>query len=230
MAPARDVRRLPRAAINRTTTMLRRVATPVYRRVSPGEREFRRIWPSIDAIDGLLISPGQEHWLFRAARSLPNGATIVEIGSFKGRSTCCLAYGCRGTKKRVFAVDTFDGNDVDFHRRAFFEEFWHNIQECNLTPYVTPVQGRSSQVAEGWQRPIHLLFIDGSHQYEAVLADFYGFFPYVVPGGTVALHDVVETWPGPLRAWNDVVKHELVNVGNCTTLAYGTKAKRATEL
>jgi predicted O-methyltransferase YrrM len=225
MASARDVGRLPIVAINRTRLAFEWVSTAIFRRISPAERAFRRIWPSIDAIEGLLVSPDQEHWLFRTAWSLPDGAVIVEIGSFKGRSTCCLAYGCRDTKKHVFAVDTFEGNDADFHHRDFFSQFWQNIEDRDLTVYVTPVQGRSSEVARTWDSPIHLLFIDGAHQYEDVLADFYGFLPHVVPGGIVALHDVVETWPGPLRAWNEVVKHELVDLGACTTLAYGTKPK-----
>lgn len=225
MARARHVRRLARALTNQTRPMFERVGTALYRRLSPAEREFRRIWPIIDTIEGLLVSPDQEHWLFRTARSLPHGAAIVEIGSFKGRSTCCLAYGCRGTRKHVFAVDTFEGNDADFHHRNFFQEFWQNIEERELTTYVTPVQGWSSEVARTWDNPIHLLFIDGAHQYEDVLADFYGFLPHVVPGGIVALHDVVETWPGPSRAWHDVIKHELVDLGVCTTLAYGTKPK-----
>lgn len=216
--------------MSRIRLAFERVSTAIFRTVSPAEREFRRIWPIIDAIEGLLVSPDQEHWLFRTARSMPDGAAIVEIGSFKGRSTCCLAYGCRGTKKHVFSVDTFDGNDADFHHRNFFQEFWHNVEECGLTAYVTPVQGRSSEVAKTWANPVHLLFIDGSHQYEDVLADFYGFLPHIVPGGIVALHDVVETWPGPLRAWNDAVKHELVDLGTCTTLAYGTKPERGEEL
>lgn len=70
-----------------------------------------------------------------------------------------------------------------------------------------------------WQR-------HGSHDYEAVLADFHGFFPHVVPGGIVALHDVVETWPGPLRAWQETIQHQLTDVGYCTTLAYRRKPIR----
>ncbi len=87
--------------------------------MSSEEREFRRIYPMIDSVEGLLVSPMQKRWLFRAAKSLPDGANIAEIGSFKGRSTCSLAYACRGTKKHVFAIDTFMGNAVDFHQRGF---------------------------------------------------------------------------------------------------------------
>jgi predicted O-methyltransferase YrrM len=186
------------------------------------EREWRRAKPLADAADGWLTE-GQDRWLFETAYSMPSPANIVEIGSFKGRSTCFLASGCRGTQKRVFAIDTFDGNDCDFGYRSFFAEFSENVNRCGLSEYVRPVVGLSSEVAKTWSKPIHLLFIDGSHRYEDVLCDFEGFFPHVVPEGIVAFHDVSDDWPGPLRVWHDVAKHRLVDVGYCLSLAYGRK-------
>jgi len=194
-------------------------------RVPAVEREFRRIWPLIDRIEGWLISPDQERWLFEAARSLPDQSSIVEIGSFKGRSTCCLAYGSRGTNTHVYAIDTFNGNDFDCQHRNFFEEFLQNVDRCALRKYVTPVHGWSSEVAKTWEKPIHLLFIDGSHRYEDVLADFEEFWPHVVPGGIVAFHDVVDTWPGPSRVWTEVAAPRLSEIGNCSTLAFGKKPR-----
>jgi len=211
-------------------------------RIAPEEREFRRIWPMINSIEGLLVSPDQERWLFRMARALPDGSNIVEIGSFKGRSTSCLAFGCRGTKKKVYAIDTFSGNDSDFlvgspvmqedgkrgwpymhYSGSFFDEFCRNIKKCGLSGYVTPVIGWSAEVAKDWDQPIDLLFIDGSHEYKDVLEDFKQFFPQVKPGGIVAFHDVVDTWPGPLRVWKEVASGYLVDTGRCSTLAFGKK-------
>ena len=185
--------------------------------------EWRRALSMSRSIPGWL-NPEQKRWLFDAACNLPSETTIVEIGSFKGLSTCFLASGCRGTSKLVFAVDTFNGNDVDFGHRDFFNEFSANIERTGLSHYVRPVVGISWEVAKTWKEPIHLLFIDGSHRYEDVLRDFEGFFPHVVPGGLVAFHDVgEEDWPGPLRAWNDTFSKRLVKTGHCSTLAYGYK-------
>lgn len=205
--------------------VLKQIIKYIHKQFNPLEKEFNNIYPMINSIEGFLVSPIQEYWLFKTAKSLPDKATIVEIGSFKGRSTCSLAYGCKGTDKHVFAIDTFEGNNVDFHHRGFFRDFWYNIEKCGLTSYITPIQGWSSEVAKVWDRPIHLLFIDGSHQYKDVISDFIGFFPYVVPGGIVAIHDVVETWEGPLSAWNKIIKYCLRNTGMCATLAYGIKPK-----
>jgi predicted O-methyltransferase YrrM len=189
---------------------------------TPEERAWRLIWPKFDAIEGwLYLEEGK--WLCDAARCTPCNANIVEIGSFKGRSTCCIAIGCVGTTKRVFAIDSFDGGS-DLPRHDSFAEFSDNILRVGVSKYIEPIKGLSTEVAKNWMRPIHLLFIDGSHHYEEVVADFNGFFPHVISGGVVAFHDVDETKPGVLRAWNEIFKNHLEGIGFCQRLAYGRKA------
>lgn len=178
-----------------------------------------------------MVSPVQERWLFMTARSLPNETNIVEIGSFKGRSTCALAYGCRGTAKRVFAIDTFDGNEKDFFEKDFFSVFNRNLIDRGLNEYVTPLRGVSSEVGKRWDKPIHLLYIDGGHEYEDVLSDFQTFYPFVVLGGIVAFHDVHNFesnhgpigFPGVLKVWREVAMPLLSEHGTCSTLAFGKK-------
>jgi hypothetical protein len=194
------------------------------RELDPVEREFSRVWPTINSVEGLLVE-GQEKWLFKTARSLPDPANLVEIGSFKGRSTCCLALGCRGTGKRVYAIDPFDRNEWDSQQQIYLEEFRQNIERCGISNYVEPTIGLSNEVAKSWTKPIHFLFIDGSHRYEDVMADFEDFLPHVVPGGIVAFHDVCEGWPGVFKAWHEIFKHRLTDIGYCTTIGYGRKRK-----
>jgi Methyltransferase domain len=193
----------------------------IVRELDKDERAWGKVWPMIQPIEGWLCG-GQERWLFDTARALSDGANLVEIGSYKGRSTCCLGFGCRGTGKRVFAIDPFNGGP-DLPLRDSFAEFSANINRCELSDYVTPKVGTSLEIAQGWNRPIHFLFIDGSHKYEDVVADFEAYLPYVVEGGIVGLHDVDANWPGVLKAWNDVCRHRLVELGACASLAYGRK-------
>jgi len=197
----------------------------VRRKLDPVERAFERAWPLIEPVPGLLVSPHQERWMFTQARHLPDKANIVEIGSFKGRSTCCFALGCGDSRKRVFAIDTFNGNDVDFHHRDFFDQFQQNLRRAGVLDRVTPCRGLSHEVVKTWDRPIDLLFIDGSHEYEDVLADFNGFFPHVIPGGIVAFHDFDEQWPGVVRAWNQDINQHLVELDACRTIVYGRKPR-----
>ena len=226
------MRNLARTFTQRSKLVLKRIEETVNRVVSPDERKFRRIWPAVDSIEGMLVSPLQERWLFKMASSLPDGARILEIGSFKGRSTVCIAYGCLGTRKHVFTIDTFKGVYQDVkHRKdlatifaeGFFDEWRANIERNNLSGYVTPLVGHSCKIARIWAAPIHMLFIDGSHQFEDVMADFANFYPYVVPDGIIALHDVTPNWKGPYRVWHENIKQQLKHTGSISTLSYGRK-------
>jgi predicted O-methyltransferase YrrM len=188
----------------------------------PGMR-WAKVKPCVDPIEGFL-PPVEGKRLFQMVRSLPERAVILEIGAYKGRSTCYLAFGCLGTKKHVYSIDTFCGNDTDFPRaESFLKEWKANIELCGLSCYVTPLIGLSREFYSSWSSLIHLLFIDGSHQYEDVLADFEHFFPHVVPGGIVAFHDVVPGWEGPYRVWNEYVRGRLQGVEILASLAYGRK-------
>jgi predicted O-methyltransferase YrrM len=202
---------------------LRRMGLKINESFSPAEREFRRVYPLIEPIEGLLRSPWQEKWLFKSARSLPYSANIVEIGSFKGRSTSSLAFGCRSNHCHVYAIDTFNGNQVDFFERGFLSAFKANIEHCRLTSFVTPIVGLSTELAGEWNKPINLLFIDGSHDYLDVLNDLENFFPFVVRGGMIAFHDVDPSWPGVVQVWQENALPKLTRVAQISNLAYGYK-------
>ena len=183
----------------------------------------------IREIEGWLLE-GQDRWLLDLAHWLPDGATILEIGSFKGRGTVCLASACRGTTKHVYALDTYRGNETDFVvEQSFYGEWEGNIKRSGLWSWVTPLLGRSSAFYKFWVRPIHFLFIDGSHDYVDVLGDYEHFYPHVVPGGVIALHDVGMRpdkdvgFEGPHRVWFERASKELTHHGRCSTLVYGRK-------
>jgi len=180
----------------------------------------------IDEIDGLLVR-GQERWLYEQVRSLPEGATIVEIGSYKGRSTVAMGYGCINSSKHIYCIDTFDGNVNDFQgpgRRDFYAEWESNITKNGLRSYVTPTIGYSQDVVKNWNKLIDFIFIDGSHIYDDVRKDFDGFFPHLKAGGVLAMHDVGNPGhPGVLQVWEERGLKLLESVGYCSTIAYGYK-------
>ncbi len=186
----------------------------------------------IDQIDGLLV-PGQEKVLYDLAAQLKAGSTIVEIGSFRGRSTACFGFGRRDESIRIYAIDTFEGNGKDFIRgvqfknKQFKTDFEQNISRLKLKNVIL-VQGYSNEVGKTWRKKIDLLFIDGSHLYEDVKADFELFFPWVKPGGMVLFHDVDPAFPGVLKVWNELAKDRLSRLGKFQTLSFGTKPESHT--
>lgn len=177
----------------------------------------------LQALDGRAFEPIEGRRLAHLASLVPSDQAIVEIGSYRGKSTCFLAAGAaRGGGARVYAIDIWDfGRDKLLNKKGVYQEFVEQVASVGLADRITPVKGDSVSVARVWNRPIGLLWIDGCHQYEAVLADYEAWSDYVVPGGWIAFHDYGrKKWPGvkqcvdnhviPSGLWEDVRLHESV--------------------
>lgn len=154
------------------------------------------------------LLPGEGRALRRRARAVPAGLVIVELGSYTGKSTCCLARGsAEGNKVPVFAVDLWTagtsrkglnfrvrkpdekGGSSKFHWPEVREVFDRRMKWLDTASVVQPTMGASVDVAADFDQPIGLLFIDAEHSYDACHADFDAWARWVVPGGVVALHD-----------------------------------------
>jgi predicted O-methyltransferase YrrM len=160
----------------------------------------------IDPISGWLHhEAGCE--LYRRARFEAPTSTIVEIGSWKGRSTAWLGFAMKDRGEGcVYAVDTWLGSAEHRGFLAKYEpgqlrdEFLENMRRFGLTPFVEAIESSSVSAAREWEPnlPIGLLFIDGAHDYPSVRADFEFWSPMLAPGGFLVLDDV-PSLPGPLQ-------------------------------
>jgi predicted O-methyltransferase YrrM len=148
-----------------------------------------RVRPLIADIPGWLTDEEGEA-LYDLARACTGKGVIVEIGSFKGKSTICLSLGSQaGASVPIYAIDPHQDR---------FPEFKANVRRAGIDELVHPVPSFSQPAADAFQEPIELLFVDGSHEYELVLEDFEKWVPKVVDGGWVAFHDT--TWTaGPRK-------------------------------
>jgi predicted O-methyltransferase YrrM len=152
--------------------------------------ELKEIKNVFRKVDGWLTYH-EGLFLFNLAKKIQAEGVIVEVGSWKGRSTVCMAKGSKaGSKARIFAIDP--------HTDGTFDEFWINIKNANVDDIVIPIVKTSEEAAKGWVTPIDFIFIDGSHEYELVKRDFELWFPYIKEGCIMAFHDVVG-WEGPRR-------------------------------
>jgi cephalosporin hydroxylase len=152
--------------------------------------------------------------LSELAAQVPGDQAIVEIGSYKGKSTCYLAAGSEaGGSAPVFAVDPWDtagnpGGRFGFNQPSTFDAFTRQVTLVGFHLAITPVKGFSRDVAKRWnRRPIGLLYIDGSHTEADVRADLSAWSPFLAAGAVVAFDDYrTERNPGvakvvdPLRA------------------------------
>ncbi|MBZ0246870.1 MAG: class I SAM-dependent methyltransferase [Cyclobacteriaceae bacterium] len=192
--------------------------------LDPEEWTFKKHFKKIDKVEGFLKSPQQERWFYRTAKQSADNSVIVEIGSFKGRSTVSFGFGCLGTSKHIYAIDLFEGENHFYGNGDFLKIFKDNISSCGLSSYVTPIKMHSLEAVKQWRLPIDVLFIDGSHEYEDVKADFLAFYPFVKPGGIVAFHDIRGMWDGVIQYWSEVQKKKLIiNTEEVSSLGYGYK-------
>ncbi|MBC8097271.1 MAG: class I SAM-dependent methyltransferase [Akkermansiaceae bacterium] len=155
-----------------------------------------------DKVDGWL-HPREGRLLYRLAHQCKGRGTIVEIGSWKGKSTIWISYGSKaGSNVKVHAIDPHTGSPE--HSEMFggkvwtFDEFQRNIANASVTDMVVPHVDFSTSVAKTFDEPVEFIFIDGLHEYEGVRDDFEAWYPKVVKGGFMAFHDST-CWPGVLK-------------------------------
>jgi len=168
------------------------------------EEEAERARQKAALVEGWL-SDAQGRALFRAAAETRGRGAIVEIGSWKGRSTTWLASGARLAGHRVYAIDP--------HRRSreypdaeTEEEFRANLARNGLTAVVEPLIMTSEEAMARVAGPVELLFIDGDHSYEAVRRDAELWLPRLIEGATVMFHDVATAaYSGPRRVVREMV-------------------------
>jgi predicted O-methyltransferase YrrM len=146
--------------------------------------------------------------LARWSASLPADATIVEIGSFLGRSAITLA-GARKTKGsgKVHCIDAFDASgdpfSVFFYREikdsmgaSLRQQFDANVRAAGLSDWIVAHQADGREYAKSWTEPIDLLFMDADHSYPAVLAVYEGWSKFLRPGGILAVHNTLSQVKG----------------------------------
>lgn len=149
-----------------------------------------------EAIHGWL-STNEAIGLFQLANRLPSSALVVEIGSWQGKSTTCLARGLKSGK--LFAIDPFNadaGNDPvtqeDYNRQKssepLLQTFRNNMFNLGLLNKIEILQGYSKQFDSSFSK-IDLLFIDGDHSIDGCRSDFELYAPKISVGGYIVLHD-----------------------------------------
>ncbi len=162
----------------------------------------------VERIDGWLTRAEARvlYWLARNA-----AGPIVEIGSYRGRSTAALALGSKaGGERDVYAVDPFIGpqsgtrpthsGKLSGECSCSPELLRANLDLAGVNGLVRIVPRKSENALADVPASIDLLFVDGAHDYESVCRDLDNYLPRVERGGFVVLHDVAETDMGVVRA------------------------------
>ena len=164
-----------------------------------------------------------------------NDHLVIEVGSWKGLSTCTMAahldaLGC--TAARVVAIDTWLGSPEHMRMAelgarelgvpTLYRQFLANVLAKGLHRYVYPfpissVQGGHFLEQNGVEADV--VYIDAGHEYEAVMLDIVVFWRLLRPGGSMLLDDY--KWPGVRRAIDEFAESQGIVVrsqGNVAVL------------
>lgn len=167
----------------------------------------------VGKIDGWL-SQNEASLLYDLARDATG--PIVEIGSWRGRSTSALALGSmNGNQQPLYAIDSFIGITAKDRPTAFgevaglgsssYELLRSNLDSAGINGLVRIVPKASQDAATEVPAECGLLFVDGAHDYKSVKRDIELYSPKVKTGGLVVLHDCHEADPGVAKAADELL-------------------------
>lgn len=187
-------------------------------------KELENVYP----LSGMLTA-AEVDCLFKLGQFNQCNGVIVEIGSWKGKSTAALALGAaKAHQESVYAIDPHKILPEEGYLEGTQAEFLANIERVGVQSRVVPMMMTSEEAARDWHRPIRLLWIDGDHRYESTKLDFSLWEAHLIEGGILAMHDTIRK-QGPKRVlWEHVFGsgrfQEIAIVDNITAVR---KVKRA---
>ena len=139
------------------------------------------------------IPPDQYNYIFHIPQNLDEIKAVVdylgerkfksfvELGSCNGGSLWLYSHLLCADDAQIYSVECAKRNDLSFVFDKMIEKGKN----------VTFINGHSQEVADTFTPTIDLLHIDAGHHYEAVKLDWDMWYPKVVPGGVILLHDTL---------------------------------------
>jgi len=133
----------------------------------------------------------------KAVEICPSNSHFVEIGAWKGRSSCFMAVEIINSGKSIKfdCVDTWEHPEISLNSEevgtditGVYETFLKNIEPVKDT--ITQIKLPSWEAAELYDNEsLDFIFVDGRHDYLSVRKDLQCWFPKVKVGGIIAGHD-----------------------------------------
>ena len=128
--------------------------------------KFEDVWPTVPGDGWLAENEGRLLW----DSALASLGPILEVGCYKGRSTCLLA----ALGRPLYCVDPFSNfDDADMSGLTIYQTFFRNVTDRGFTLAVTgagddtpapPGVTLWRQKIEDWTpRPVGFAYLDGDH-------------------------------------------------------------------
>jgi predicted O-methyltransferase YrrM len=156
---------------------------------------FEEALAAVRDVEGWMTD-AQARRLWDAARSVRAGGRILEIGSFRGRSTIVLAMAADPSVE-ITAVDPHMGGDRGPNEYdpdeslgdADHRTFHANLERAGVADRVRHVRLLSQPALHEVSGELDLLYVDGAHRYAFAKPDIEGWGERVRPGGAMLIHD-----------------------------------------
>jgi predicted O-methyltransferase YrrM len=163
--------------------------------------------------------------LYKWARKFSEYGPLLEIGTYCGKSSMFLSEGAQANNQYVYTIDHHMGSEEhqvneEYFDIEIFDElsksinsfplFLKNINNFGIKNIV-PIVNESSLVAESWNSPLAMVFIDGGHSLETAMNDFISWHEKIISGGALVIHDIFENPEDGGQAPYEVYMHALKN-------------------
>lgn len=141
----------------------------------------------LTGVPGWLNKEGDVPLLHKYASALLPGQTYLEVGTGFGYSAGVVALSAN-EGVRIVTID--DGRS--YYRRGMTKEKYE--RKVRILLGVKGVADRVEFICEdanevAWEKPVQIIFIDGDHDYENVLADYKKWSQFIFRNGYLMFHD-----------------------------------------
>lgn len=139
---------------------------------------------------------------------LNNDSHIVEVGSWKGKSSVFMAVEIINSRKNIKfdCVDTWLGSQdgLTANNPAVINNTLYSIFLSNIEPVkhiINPIRMTSIEASKLYEdHSLDFVFIDAGHSYLSVKSDIEAWLPKLKHGGIFSGHDYNNGWPGVNKA------------------------------
>ena len=146
----------------------------------------------------------------------PEGGTMVELGAWLGKSSSYLVD--KSVNRNVIIIDSWKGSPNELtttHKFAtevdIYEVFKQNMGERTYKS----IRGLSSEAVSQFEdESLDVVFIDLTHTYESVKENINLWLPKVKSGGILSGHDYEDSWPGVVKAVDEMLPKRTI-MENC---------------
>lgn len=149
-----------------------------------------------------LFGWNSDHPIFDQLVEQTKPKTIIEVGSWKGRSIAHFAKATEGLSSDLYALDTWQGGidhvmseKTQDDRKCdplgsprLYHQFLRNFVDSPSANRIFPVQNSSLnglRILKKLGVTAKLIYVDGSHEYEDVYADLCMAVQLLEPGGII---------------------------------------------